>query len=278
MSYHYVNVPVAEMRAEPHARAEVISQALFSEQVQPFEEKGDWIRIETLIDAYQGWVRKGTFCRREHPFLTEPSKVLIEISRNAAHLYNEPETVYGPMLTLPFESRLQLIEPLENSESRWLKVELPDGREGYIQRGDVAFGFNSRMISRQEMCELSHRFLGLPYTWGGRSSFGYDCSGFVQMLYRRMGVFLPRDSSVQCNWNGVVEAPVEALQSGDLLYFGYSADKIRHVGLYLGNRRFIHAVAKTENAPYIRVSSLEDAAWNGSGYYPYCTGRMLRGQ
>ncbi|MCH9717001.1 MAG: C40 family peptidase, partial [Gammaproteobacteria bacterium] len=52
-------------------------------------------------------------------------------------------------------------------------------------------------MTKDEMIFLSQKFLGCPYTWGGRSSFGFDCSGFVQMLYKEMGICLPRDSGPQ---------------------------------------------------------------------------------
>jgi Cell wall-associated hydrolases (invasion-associated proteins) len=70
--------------------------------------------------------------------------------------------------------------------------------------------------------ELSKRFLELPYTWGGRSSFGYDCSGFVQMLYRQMGIFIPRDAIDQMHWEKFTPIPIEEAQLGDLYFLGPS--------------------------------------------------------
>ena len=194
--YHYIQVPVVNMRRTPDPGAEVVSQAFYSEAVQLLEEQGEWARIRTVVDQYQGWIKKMAVHQRNTPFLADRTKPIVSVRRLAVHLYHTADTIYGPMLTLPFESRMELVEALEGDGGRWLKVALPDGSQGYIQRGDVSF--NPPVLTWHQMCELSFSFLGLPYTWGGRSSFGYDCSGYVQMLYRQMGVSLPRDSKDQC--------------------------------------------------------------------------------
>jgi cell wall-associated NlpC family hydrolase len=107
------------------------------------------------------------------------------------------------------------------------------------------------------MIELSKRFLGLPYTWGGTSSFGYDCSGFTQMLCRRRGVLMPRDAGPQAASAGMAKvADIGGLQPGDLLYFGAAPEKIVHTGLYLGNGEFIHAT--TTNKPVVQISRVQD--------------------
>ena len=106
-------------------------------------------------------------------------------------------------------------------------------------------------------------------------SFGYDCSGYIQMLFRQMSIHLPRNSYQQCDWKGFMEIPIEKTLPGDLYFFGFAKNEIKHVGLALGNQQFIHTCAAVENMPYLRISSLQDHAWNGSGYYPYSTARRL---
>lgn len=210
--FHYIQIPVAEMREKPCQESEIVSQAIFSEQVEVFEEENDWVKIETAVDKYHGWVRKDALCRRITKFLDDPSAVIAKVNRCAAHLYNAQDTVNGPILTLPFESRLEVIDPKEVSETRWIKVLLPNGSAGFIQRGDVEI--NPRLITRDEMCALSLRFLDLPYTWGGRSSFGYDCSGLVQMLYRQMGIALPAIPKIKPNGSGSLLFPLKICSPG----------------------------------------------------------------
>lgn len=273
--FTYVCSPVVNMREMPKQDAEIVSQAYFAEEVTILEEAQDWVKIETAIDQYPGWVQKNSLCQKPDSFFANNAKLIAKVNRLAAHLYHVQDTIYGPILTLPFDSKLEVLEPTEpESNSRWIKVALVDGREAYIQRGDVTF--NQSPLTIDQICSLSTQFLGLPYTWGGRSSFGYDCSGFVQMLYRQTGHHLPRDSKDQMRWEGFTAIPLEQLHRGDLIFFGLAEDKIRHVSLYLGNNLFIHSTV-AENAPYIHISDLKDPEWNGSGRFVYRTARRLKG-
>jgi cell wall-associated NlpC family hydrolase len=157
---------------------------------------------------------------------------------------------------VPFETRLEVISPPQE-DAHWFQVRLPDDRAGYIQAGDVAF--DARPLTVAEMITLSKRFLGLPYTWGGTSSFGYDCSGFMQMLNRRRGVNMPRDAQPQAEWSGVASIDRKELAPGDLLYFGSSEKKITHTGMYLGDGKFINATAW--QTPMVRIDDLNDPHW-----------------
>jgi gamma-D-glutamyl-L-lysine dipeptidyl-peptidase len=273
--FHYICSPVVNMREHPNKESEIVSQAYLSEEVKIIQESPKWVKIETLLDHYQGWIEEGSLCHRQDIFLSNPSSTIAKVNRCAAHLYQVEDTIYGPIVTLPFDTRLEVMKPQEKSSDRWIKVSLVDGREGYIQRGDVTF--NQDLLNPHQMCALSLQFLGLPYTWGGRSSFGYDCSGFVQMLYRQMGIYLPRDSRNQVHWEGFHAIPIENLSPGDLIFFGLEENKIRHVGMYLSNDQFIHATV-AENAPHIHISRLSDPEWKGSGKWTYRTARTLKTQ
>jgi cell wall-associated NlpC family hydrolase len=79
------------------------------------------------------------------------------------------------------------------------------------------------------------RFLGVPYVWGGSSPHGFDCSGFVRYVYAHFGVRLPRTSYAQFGDGHRVSR--RSLRPGDLVFF----DAVGHVGIYIGNGRFIHA-------------------------------------
>lgn len=278
-SFYYVTVPVLDMRKEPSDLAEMVSQALFAEAIELIDahKSQEWVKIITLADGYQGWVKQSGICCCSQAYLQSPPEYTVTTNRLAAHLYHVEDTIYGPIMTLPFGCSLEVYDNDSNTSCahhRWIKVMLPDGRGAYIQRGDV-FANSREPLTREEVCRFSLSFLGLPYTWGGRSSFGYDCSGFVQMLYGQIGIRCPRDSSEQCVWRRLKEAPIDALSPGDLIFYGHAPDQIRHVGLWLGNNQFIHTSAVTENAPYVRISSINDPAWNGAGYYPYFCGRCL---
>lgn len=277
LSLFYVNAPIEPMRESPNATSEIVSQAVFSEPVISHQEvegkEGEWVEIETAVDHYRGWVRKSAICAREEPYPAKDFR-FVKVNRLAAHVYAVEDTIYGPILTLPFESPLQCIDYEKGSTSRWLKVLLPDARVAYVQRGDILEEEPS-ILTMEEMCAFSMRFLGLPYTWGGRSSFGYDCSGFVQMLYRHMGVHLPRDSKDQMRFEGFKSVSLDQLQLGDLIFWGSSEEKICHVGMYLEEGRFIHA-GVAENSPYITITCLSNPHWNGTSWLKFCAARRLK--
>lgn len=269
--FHYVYVPVTDMREAPNEQSEIVSQAYFSERVHLLEEHLDWTKVETTVDHYQGWVKSDQICHVQNDFYAD-SCLTVKVNRCMAHLYHVPNTIYGPIRTLPLESVLQVIHFENDPQSRWIKVLTVDGQEAFIQRGDIAI--NPPNIPRDQIVSFSKQFLGLPYTWGGRSSFGYDCSGFVQMLYRQMGVYLPRDAKDQAKWEGLQFTEIQSMLPGDLMFFGLGKEQIRHVGMYIGSGQFIHATV-AENAPYIHISNLSDPEWNGSGKWVYRTARTL---
>lgn len=275
-SHCLVNVPILNIRQKPEVQAEMGSQALFAEEISVLSEVGNWVLIETVSDRYRGWAsyRENDLVAKGNSPYADQNRLELHVNRLAAHVYREPDTIYGPFLTLPFGCRLVALDAVQQG-ARWVSVILPDGSSGYIQSGDV--GLKEALLSRDEVCQKSLDFLGIPYTWGGRSSFGLDCSGLVQMLYRQMGVFLPRDSKDQFLFEGLKNAAVADLQPGDLIFFGDIQKTIKHVGMKLNEHEFIHTSAVTENKPYVRISSTKDLEWNGKGYYPHVVGKAFRG-
>jgi len=265
--FYTVNDPVVDMREEPNLNAKVVSQALFSEQVQVERREGDWALIQTP-DGYQGWIISNALAESQRPYIDPNGPIL---SRLAGHLYARPDIEFGPKKTLPYGSKLKSIEW---EDPRWVKILLPDGNEGYIQKGDLSSSV--LLKDKKKLAAFSKQFLGLPYTWGGRSSFGFDCSGFVQMNYAQMGILLKRDSKDQIGDPRLAPISLENLEPGDLVFFGKTAERVQHVGLFLGKGKMIHSSSK-ENKPYLRISSLSDFEWSGDprSAYPFRAARQL---
>lgn len=260
--FTYINTPVATMRSEPTDKSKIESQAVYAEQVTIKENKDRWVKIATQ-DNEEGWVKKRNLFSTEKK-LFENAKSIATVCRSTAHVYHVKDTEYGPILSLPFESKLEVLDEFGEPNGRWLQVKLVNGKSAYIQRGDVSL--QTKILNKDEAVQFSKQFLGLPYTWGGRSSFGYDCSGFVQMLYRQMGVAIPRNSRQQAAWKGFKETTVENLQPADLVFFWKKNAPISHVGFYIGNGEFIHASVR-ENAPYIHISQLNKSLWDNPEEY-----------
>jgi len=254
-----VTNPVANMYSAPTEESDVVSQAIYGTNVVMTGEKQGWLRVRTA-DDYAGWMPLASLR------LLVPSEAayastgrVAQVESLFANLYREPDvTKHPPLLTVPFETRLEVVSEQGSEEGRcWLEVRLPDGPSAWVQRGDITF--DAKRLSIAQTIALSQRFLGLPYMWGGTSSFGYDCSGFVQMLVRRRGVIMPRDADLQASWTGALPVKPKKLKPGDLLFFGESAEKVTHTGMYMGRGKFVHAT--TQGHPVIQISKLSDQPW-----------------
>lgn len=252
-----VSVPVANMFSGPSAHLDVVSQAILGSNIDVLKQQPGWVEIRTPRDNYTGWVRQSDLVNPGKSGGYASSGEVAVVAELQSHLYPDPSvTHHAPMLTVPFETRLEIVK--EKRGGRWLLAELPDGREAWVQQGDVGLYKNAADIPRgdmsiPEMIRFSHRFLGLPYTWGGTSSFGYDCSGFVQMLMRQRGYSIPRDADVQAAWSGFEPVSVGHLRAGDVLFFGRKG-KITHTGMYIGHGKFIDAT--THDHPVIQIDNL----------------------
>ncbi len=98
------------------------------------------------------------------------------------------------------------------------------------------------------------RYVGTPYVWGGQSPGGFDCSGFIYYLYAQMGIRIPRTADVQFAYGRPVAGDP---MPGDLVFFQTYDYGASHVGLYLGEGRFVNSIGAnvhvaTFNSPYFR--------------------------
>jgi cell wall-associated NlpC family hydrolase len=259
---YVVVVPVANMYSGPSDKTDVVSQAIYGSNVKLLVARGEWSRIQTP-DKYKGWVPS----RHVRILLTGDGYAVsgstVQVESLFANLYSEPDlTKHKPVLTVPFETHLEVMGDAKMKDGKpapegWQQVHLPDLRSAWIQAGDVVS--NPKPLSIPESIELAKRFLGIPYLWGGSSSFGFDCSGFTQMLVRARGINMPRDADQQAAWEGVTPVERKHLKPGDLLFFGSSPKEITHTGMYIGDGQFIHDT--TNGHPVVQVSRLDDEPW-----------------
>ena len=262
---HVVVVPVANMYSKPTDKSDIVSQAIYGNNVILLQAREEWSRIQTA-DHYRGW----TPSRYLRTVLTgngyATSGSTVQVQNLFANIYAEPDvTKHKPVITVPFETKLEVAPDPPAKTGRaakpapegWLLVRLPGQTNAWIQTGDV--NADVKPLSISESIELAKRFMGIPYLWGGTSSFGFDCSGFTQMLVRSRGIVMPRDADQQAAWSGVTRVERGDLQPGDLLFFGSSAKDITHTGMYIGDGQFIHDT--THEHPMIQISRLDDQPW-----------------
>jgi cell wall-associated NlpC family hydrolase len=119
--------------------------------------------------------------------------------------------------------------------------------------------FASRILSRtttiaKNLTRDALRFLGTPYVFGGTTASGFDCSGFVQHVFAMLGMSLPRTADAQYYAGSRIKG---GMKTGDLVFFQTYEPGPSHVGIYLGNGKFVHA-----SSHGVMVSNLSDSYWS----------------
>ena len=218
---------IAPVLAEPRIRAEQVTQLVLGETAAISDYNGEWRRICTQNDGYDGWTHSGYLC--------EVSDEQGDQWRERARAWSEGASIgIGPVRQpLPLRARVEL-----QAET----VLLPDGRRGRIVGGGVRPFDELRQAARAKAPErwaLEH-FAGSPYEWGGVTPWGVDCSGLVQTTFAVRGVGLPRDSAQQVFHGSAIS--FEAMRPGDLLFFcGESTSNITHVAFAAEADTLIHS-------------------------------------
>lgn len=168
--------------------------------------------------------------------------------------------------------RFEYLIVRRTANNAWLGVVMSNGTIGYIKSAAVAvlpYTVRSQAAPAPSrsgsatpagaLAQYALNFTGTRYVWGGNSlTNGIDCSGFVQQLFGKIGVGMPRTAAQQA----LVGTPItrmEDLQPGDRLYFWEKRrNKIGHTGIYLGNAYFVHSSSSRRG---VATDDLRDPKW-----------------
>ena len=166
----------------------------------------------------------------------------------------EAHTAASPQMQYTASSSADA-QPVSPDVAEWtsrLIMNAPARRHGGIGRftGGI-LARTSRMA--EQLTHSALRFLGVPYVFGGTSTSGFDCSGFVQHVFAMMHIALPRTADAQYD---VGRATRGGPRAGDLVFFD-TYGGVSHVGIYLGEGRFVHA----SSSHGVMVSKLSDSYW-----------------
>ncbi|MBT3802821.1 MAG: C40 family peptidase, partial [Bacteroidetes bacterium] len=130
----------------------------------------------------------------------------------------------------------------------WDGISFQIADEEFFLRGEVIQA--NPTYTNEFLLERAKRLLGIPYLWGGRSTFGIDCSGFVQSLFKLANIALPRDAYQQKEFGHVVD--LNESIAGDLAFFANEEGRTSHVGVIMEDQKIIHASGK------VRIDNLDE--------------------
>lgn len=206
------------VRKDPHERSEMVTQVLFGEYVDIDDEEGLWLHIRTQLDHYEGWVDKKCISR-----VTAKEAPVYIVCRENIRICNQSA---GHTVILPIGSSLPAIKG----------GSFGIGGNRYTIEDNSSLGIPGEV--RVET--LFDNLVSIPYLWGGRCGYGFDCSGLTQFLCRISGKEIPRDASEQSGM-GQTLSFMEETRRGDLAFFDNLEGMINHVGMLTGTDRILHA-------------------------------------
>lgn len=239
LPHMHVATNLTGLYERPTFGMQLSSELQYGTEVEILDEQGRWV-FTRQKDGYLGWVYK--------PYLAEG------IATKASHLVLAPscELRAGPDATSEIVTRVLSGTGvvLEEINGSWAKVTV--NKTGWMPLMLLrAINVLPESIEekRKTLIEDARRMIGVPYLWGGTSGNGIDCSGFVRLLHRWVGVDIPRDADMQHAAAKPVEPPFEI---GDLFFFAESESKrkITHLGLSLEGWKMVHS-SRGRNGVYI---------------------------
>jgi len=220
--YGICNLSIVPVRAEASDKAEIVTQLLFGDFVQILEKGEPWIKIRFTRDNYEGWM---------------DFKQLSYIDKE---IYEAGTAVRQKVL---FEPILELEGP-KGIQNIMMGSDLPFYKDGKVRLGSEIYTVLSPVDMEvvPDLFETAEIYLNTPYLWGGKSIFGIDCSGLIQLVFKICGVDLPRNASDQEKAGTTVS--FDDRKAGDLAYFINADGKIHHVGILVGPHEIIHAAGR----------------------------------
>lgn len=216
MRYGICQLSIVPMRAEPSDPSELVNQVLYGEHFKVVERRKKWSRIKLTHDKYEGWVDN-----KQYVEISEEEYALAKT--NTPALTSDPvqfvSTEHNELLTIVLGSSIENASLLGHTY------------EAHSRKGKT---------QKIALIETAMQYLKSPYLWGGRTTFGIDCSGFTQMVYRLNGHLLKRDASQQAT-QGEALSFIEESEPGDLAFFDNAEGVITHVGIIMEDNYIIHA-------------------------------------
>lgn len=220
--YGIIILPLVPLRRTAAESSEMVSQLLYGETIKILDQQNNWLYICNLADNYEGWINKKmqkSLTKDQFNLINDLKKHIITTPTLSCKIENTNQNIL-----LPGGSLIRKNLELEGIEE--LNLAMNESKEA--------------LIIPTSIIEIAKQYLNAPYLWGGKSIFGIDCSGLVQLVHSIAGISLPRDASQQVEFGQTINF-LEEVCEGDLAFFENDESKIIHVGILVDKANIIHA-------------------------------------
>lgn len=246
-----IRISVANLHRQPDITTEIINQTLLGAKVRLLKQEKGYYFCQ-LGDGYLGWIENSVLVTGDISLIKQWEQKELAIVSKLWGLVKKEQNHDSPTVTDVVACNEIAIK---TPGQEWTLVELPDQRTGYVRTSLLIKMKNWNEMKKGKRTEIIKTTLqmgGFPYLWGGTSAKAMDCSGFIKTVFRLNRIQLPRDANMQVNaGTGVaIDSSFSKLEPCDLLFFSSDPENITHVGMYLGNYRFIHSEGLIHQASF----------------------------
>jgi N-acetylmuramoyl-L-alanine amidase len=259
---------VVNLRAEPNTTSNVLAKFEKGTGVSVIEGKDGWYKV--IHNDLTGWISG------DYIIVSDVAIYSGTINASVLNVRSKPDISSDVLTKLKSGVKVNIFE--ESGE--WYRISVGVGKYGWVNKeyvivrkesasrgaedtiAELNAALNEKEATgvRQEIVEFAKTLQGIKYVYGGSTTKGFDCSGFVGYVFKHFGITLER-SSYDMSRTGT-KVNKSDLQPGDVVFFDTNGglNKVNHVGIYIGNGKFIHASSAVNKR--VTINSLSDSFYS----------------